>query len=84
MSEHKVSVIRGDGVGVEVIEEGIKVLTAVGEQYDITWNFIEHPWNSDYYFEHGRMMPTDALDQMAESDVIYLGAVGASPTYKTT
>ena len=76
MVEHKVSVIRGDGVGIEVIEEGIKVLGAVGRQYGIDWNFIEHPWNSEYYFEHGRMMPTDALDQMAESDVIYLGAVG--------
>ncbi len=76
MAEYRVSVIRGDGVGIEVIEEGIKVLNAVGEQFDIDWNFIEHPWNSDYYFEHGRMMPSDALDQMAESDVIYLGAVG--------
>lgn len=76
MADYKVSVIRGDGVGIEVIEEGIKVLDAVGEQYGISWNFIEHPWNSDYYFEHGRMMPTDALDQMAQSDVIYLGAVG--------
>ena len=43
MAEHKVSVIRGDGVGIEVIEEGIKVLNAVGEQYDINWDFIEHP-----------------------------------------
>ena len=76
MADYKVSVIRGDGVGIEVIEEGIKVLSAVGEQYGIGWDFIEHPWNSDYYFEHGRMMPTDALDQMAQSDVIYLGAVG--------
>lgn len=76
MAEYKISVIRGDGVGIEVIEEGIRVLNAVGEQYGITWDFVEHPWGSDYYFKHGAMMPSDALDQMAKSDAIYLGAVG--------
>ena len=76
MPQYRISVIRGDGIGVDVIEEGIKVLNAVGEQYGIDWNFVEHPWNVDYYIEHGRMMPTDGLDQMAESDAIYLGAVG--------
>ena len=44
--------------------------------YDIKWNFVEFPWGSDYYFKHGRMMPTDALDTLAEFDQIYLGAVG--------
>ena len=63
---------------MDVIEEGIKVLNAVGEQHGIAWNFIEHPWNSDYYLEHGMMMPSDALDIMAQSDVIYLGRGGTS------
>ena len=76
MSEYSVAVIRGDGIGPEVIEEGIKGLRAVGREYDITWKFTEYPWGSDYYFEHGRMMPMDALDTLANSDVIYLGAVG--------
>ena len=76
MAEYKIGVIRGDGIGVEVIEEGIKVLLAVAAMYDIEWNFVEFPWGSDYYFKHGRMMPTDALDTLAEFDQIYLGAVG--------
>ena len=76
MSEHKVAVIRGDGIGVEVIEEGLKVLRAVGEQYDIVWEFSELPWGSKHYFDHGQMMPTDALDTLATFDAIYLGAVG--------
>ena len=76
MSEHKVAVIRGDGIGVEVIEEGLKVVRAVGEQYDIAWEFSELPWGSKHYFDHGRMMPTDALDTLAAFDAIYLGAVG--------
>ncbi len=76
MPEYNVAVIRGDGVGVEVIEEGIKVLQAITSEHDFTWSFNEHPWGSDYYFKNGEMMPSDALDTLAKSDVIYLGAVG--------
>ena len=76
MAKHKIAVIRGDGVGIEVMEEGLKVLNAIAGRYDITWEFVEFPWGSDYYFEHGHMMPPDALDTLAEFDQIYLGAVG--------
>ena len=76
MSHYNVAVIRGDGIGLEVIEEGIKVLDAVGREYGIDWTWIEHPWGSEFYREHGIVMPSDALDTLAESDVIFLGAVG--------
>ena len=76
MSEYKVAVIRGDGVGVEVIEEGLKVLNAVGPEFDLTWAFTELPWGSDYYIKYGKMMPSDGLDTLADCDAIYLGAVG--------
>lgn len=76
MAEYRIAVIRGDGIGVEVIEEGIKVLEAVGREYGITWRWTEFPWGTDYYRRHGRMLPADGLDQLATSDAIYLGAVG--------
>ena len=76
MAQYKVAVIRGDGIGVEVIEEGIKVLEALSEQFDISWQFEEHPWSSEYYIKNGQMMPSDGLDILAKADVIYLGAVG--------
>ena len=76
MADYKVAVIRGDGVGVEVIEEGLKVLAAVAKGYDITWKLEEFQWGSEYYIEHGHMMPSDGLDTLASFDVIYLGAVG--------
>ncbi len=76
MSEYKISVIRGDGIGVEVIEEGVKVLNAVGEEYGIAWNWVERPWGSEYYMENGTVMPSDGLDTLSESDAIFLGAVG--------
>ncbi|MCH8309923.1 MAG: 3-isopropylmalate dehydrogenase [Chloroflexi bacterium] len=76
MTEYKVAVIRGDGIGVEVIEEGIKVLEALSGEHNISWQFDEHPWSSEYYIQHGHMMPPDGLDILTKSDVIYLGAVG--------
>ena len=76
MVEYSISVIRGDGVGVEVIEEGIKVLEAVRRRFGVSWRFAELPWGSDYYVKHGVMMPPDALDTLAGCDAIYLGAVG--------
>ena len=75
-SKHSVAVIRGDGIGVEVIEEGIKVLEAAGKAHGISWSFAEFPWSSNYFFEHGRMMPSDGLDTLAGFDAIYFGAVG--------
>ena len=76
LSHYNVAVIRGDGIGIEVIEEGIKVLNAVGREYGIDWTWTEHPWGSEFYREHGVVMPADGLDTLAEADVIFLGAVG--------
>lgn len=76
MAEYKVAVIRGDGIGIEVVEEGLKVTRAVAGEHYIAWSFTEFPWGSDYYFKNGEMMPSDALDALADFDAIYLGAVG--------
>ncbi len=67
----RVAVIPGDGVGREVIESGLAVLSAVA-----TLEIEELPWGSDFYQRHGRMMPPNALDTLASCDAIYLGAVG--------
>jgi len=76
MDNHRVAVIRGDGIGIEVVEEGMKVLKAVSKQYDFDFTFDEFPWSSDYYKDHGEMMPSDALDTLSGYDAIFLGAVG--------
>ena len=68
----RIAVIAGDGVGQEVIPEGIKVLSAV----DSTLEFEELRWGSDYYARKGRMMPGDGLRTLDDFDAIYLGAVG--------
>ena len=76
MKEHNIAVIRGDGIGIEVVEEGIKVLQEVSKNNDFKFNFTEFPWSSDFYKKHGVMMPGDGIDQLRLFDSIFLGAVG--------
>ena len=76
MSTFKIAVIRGDGIGVEVVEQGLKVLGTLGKRFHITWELTELPWGSEYYFRHGKLMPSDGLDTLRAYDAIYFGAVG--------
>jgi tartrate dehydrogenase/decarboxylase/D-malate dehydrogenase len=73
----RLAVIPGDGVGTEVIPEGLRVLRRAGE---VTGSFAietrELPWSCEHYTRTGRMMPEDGLAQLADADAIYLGAVG--------
>ena len=62
MGSHKISVIPGDGIGVEVIAEGLRVLERVAATHELILQFEHHPWGSRYYFEHGTMMPAEGLD----------------------
>ena len=76
MAKHKIAVIAGDGIGKEVVPEGIRVLDAAGRKFGFEFQWDELPWSCDYYVEHGRMMPEDGLDQIRHHDAIFLGAVG--------
>jgi len=76
MKNYDIAVIRGDGIGKEVVEEGLKVLTLASKQHGFRFNFKEYPWGSDYYFEHGIMMPPEGLDLLSQHQAIFLGAVG--------
>src|SRR5215470_8519457 len=69
---NRIAVIAGDGVGREVVPEGLKVLRALR----LPLEFEELPWGCDYHERTGRMMPGDALSTLARFDAIYLGAVG--------
>ncbi|HEY9281444.1 MAG TPA: tartrate dehydrogenase [Eoetvoesiella sp.] len=74
---HKVAVISGDGIGKEVMPEGLRVLQAAAEKFDITIQLEHFEWaNCDYYVKHGQMMPSDWHEQLKNFDAIYFGAVG--------
>ena len=73
---YKISVIPGDGVGPEVIAEGIKVLEAVGEVKNIDFDWEYFPYGAEHYLDTGEILPDYSLKEMAKTDSIYLGAVG--------
>ena len=74
---HRIGVIPGDGIGREVISEGIKCLKTLSEIFgEIRFEFQSFPWGSEYYLQHGRMMPEKGLEILKGFDAIYLGAVG--------
>ena len=76
MPQYKIAVIRGDGIGPEVIEEGLKILDYFSKNSNIDFSFTELSWGSDYYFKNGFMMPENGIAQLLDFDSIYLGAVG--------
>jgi tartrate dehydrogenase/decarboxylase/D-malate dehydrogenase len=75
--DYAIAVIPGDGIGKEVIPEGCKALRAAERVADsFHLHFDEFTWGCEYYLQHGRMMPKDALSVLEGYDALYLGAVG--------
>ena len=73
----KIAVIEGDGIGKEVVPEGLRALEAAASRYDLAFQFDEFDFASaDYYQKHGRMMPEDWKHQIGGHDAIFFGAVG--------
>jgi tartrate dehydrogenase/decarboxylase/D-malate dehydrogenase len=76
MKQFKIAIIPGDGIGKEVTPEGLRILQAIAARHQADFAFTHYNWGSEYYFEHGRMMPVNGLDQLRSADAIYLGAIG--------
>ena len=73
---HRIAVIPGDGIGKEVVPEGIRILEVAGLRFgfDFTWSSFD--WSCETYAKTGRMMPEDGLDRLRGFEAIFLGAVG--------
>ena len=76
MNKYKIAVIPGDGIGKEVIPEGIKVVEALSSHFGISFLWDEYNWSCEHYSKTGKMMPDDGLQQISGNDAIFLGAVG--------
>ncbi len=74
--KHRIAVIPGDGIGKEVVPEGVRVLDAAGRRFGIEFDWTIFDWSCEVYAKSGRMMPADGLDQLREFEAIFLGAVG--------
>jgi tartrate dehydrogenase/decarboxylase/D-malate dehydrogenase len=76
VKRYKIAVIEGDGIGREVVPEGLRVLEAVGRKFNFDFAWTHFDWSCERYAGTGRMMPEDGLDQLRDFDSIFLGAVG--------
>lgn len=76
MKPYRIAVIAGDGIGTEVVPEGLRVLEAVGSRFDISFSFDELDWGCDRFQQTGRFMPEDGMESIKGHDAIFLGAVG--------
>jgi tartrate dehydrogenase/decarboxylase/D-malate dehydrogenase len=77
MKSYRLNLIPGDGIGVDVINEGVRVLNALAEKHGgIKFEYNTLPWSCAWYLEHGRMMPEDGMTILRDCDAILLGAVG--------
>jgi tartrate dehydrogenase/decarboxylase / D-malate dehydrogenase len=76
-NSYRIAVIPGDGIGKEVVPEGMRVIEAAASAFDFDVKFEEFDFAScDYYQRHGRMMPEDWKQQIGSHDAIFFGAVG--------
>jgi tartrate dehydrogenase/decarboxylase/D-malate dehydrogenase len=72
----KIAVIAGDGIGKEVVPEGLRVLDAASRKFDLRFDFTHLDWSCETYAKTGKMMPDNGLEQLRPFDAIFLGAVG--------
>ena len=74
---HRIAVIAGDGIGTEVMPEGLRVMEAAASRFNIALQFDYFDFSScDYFERHGQMLPDDWKEQIGSHDAIYFGAVG--------
>ena len=76
MSTLRIAVIDGDGIGKEVVPEGLRVVEAAAKRDGVSLAFEAFDWGCDHHARFGRMMPEKGLDRIAGHDAIFLGAIG--------
>jgi len=76
LAKHKIAVIPGDGIGKEVVPEGLRVLDAAASRFNVDLQLDHFDWSCDYYLAHGSMMPENWKEQIGRHDAIFFGAVG--------
>ncbi len=73
---HRIALVPGDGIGRETLPEGMRVLEAAARRFGFSLARTDYDWSCETYAKTGRMMPEDGLDQLRDSDAVFLGAVG--------
>ena len=73
---YNIAVVPGDGTGPEVVDEGVKVLNAVAAKCGFSLDFSQHNLGGEHYLASGEILPAEQIESLAQSDAVYLGAIG--------
>ncbi|MHC1602689.1 MAG: isocitrate/isopropylmalate dehydrogenase family protein [Methermicoccaceae archaeon] len=76
MTQYRIPVIAGDGIGPEIIQEGKKVIDAAGESFDFDVEWTAYPHGADHYLDTGELMSEDTLKELSRYRAIYFGSIG--------
>lgn len=76
MSNYKIAVVPGDGIGKEIVPEGVRVIEAVAKKHNFSIETEEFTWGAGYYLEHNQFLPQDGLETLKKFDAVYFGSVG--------
>jgi isocitrate/isopropylmalate dehydrogenase len=81
MAKHKIALIPGDGIGKEVLPEGVRVLEAAGRRFNFELEFTDFDWSCDRFAKTGKMMPDDGMEQLKafDLDLNHIPYNGAGP-----
>lgn len=75
-SNYRIAVLKGDGIGPDVVDEALRVLTALGNNSAVDFEFSEYPSGADCYLECGTPLPDETLEACRTADAVLLGAMG--------
>lgn len=76
MSNYKIAVVPGDGIGQEIVPEGLKVIEAVAKKHNFTIETESFDWGAGYYLKNNKFLPDNGLEILKGFDAVYFGAVG--------
>ena len=76
MAKYTIGIVAGDGIGPEVVREGLKVLHAASEVYGFQTELVTYPYGADHFLKTGVEFPASALAEMKQQSAILLGAIG--------
>ena len=74
-----IAVMPGDGIGKEVIPEGLKLLKVAAEKFGFTFRTTDYPYGGEHYLKTKETLPDSALKELGQHDAIFFGAVGVDP-----
>ena len=76
MTTYKIAILPGDGIGPEIMKEGVRVLKVIESQTDVEFDLVEAPFGAGAYFSHGSSFPSETIKLVDEADAVVKGPIG--------